>query len=72
MKADNIKPEHVRAFMDKRGLQSKTQANLEKSSMSRVFRWGYERGYVKSNPCQGVSKFSKKARDVYTPDEHYY
>lgn len=72
MKADNIKPEHVRAFMDKRGLQSKTQANHEKSSMSRVFRWGYERGYVKSNPCQGVSKFSKKARDVYTPDEHYY
>ncbi|ECC9940534.1 integrase, partial [Salmonella enterica subsp. enterica] len=27
--ADNIRPEHVRTFMDKRGLQSKTQANHE-------------------------------------------
>lgn len=40
--------------------------------MPRVFRWGYERGLVKSNPCQGVSKFSSKDRDVCTPDEHYY
>ncbi|AUU90226.1 integrase [Enterobacteriaceae bacterium ENNIH3] len=72
VKADSIKPEHVRAYMDKRGLQSRTQANHEMSSMSRVYRWGYERGFVKGNPCQGVSKFPKKDRDVYTPDEHYY
>lgn len=72
VKADNIKPEHVRAYMDKRGLQSRTQANHEMSSMSRVYRWGYERGYAKGNPCQGVSKFPKKDRDVYIPDEHYY
>ncbi|EBX2183582.1 tyrosine-type recombinase/integrase [Salmonella enterica] len=71
VKADSIKPEHIRAYMDKRGLQSKTQANHEKSSMSRVFRWGYERGLVKGNPCQGVSKFSVKVRDFYFTDEEY-
>lgn len=71
VRADYIKPEHVRAYMDKRGLKSKTQANHEKSSMSRVFRWGYERGYVKGNPCQGVSKFSVKSRDYYITDEEY-
>ncbi|EOK0212601.1 tyrosine-type recombinase/integrase [Escherichia coli] len=71
MKADNIKPAHVRLYMDKRGLKSKTQANHEKASMSRVFRWGYERGYVKGNPCQGVSKFSLKPRDYYFMDEEY-
>lgn len=71
MKADSIKPEHVRAYLDKRGMQSKTQANQEKSSMSRAFRWGYERGYVKGNPCQGVSKFSVKSRDYYITDEEY-
>ncbi|MEQ6971292.1 tyrosine-type recombinase/integrase [Pectobacterium polaris] len=70
-KADSIKPEHVRRFMDLRGKKSRTQANQEKSSMSRVFRWGYERGYVKSNPCVGVSKFSVKARDVYINDAVY-
>ncbi|WP_276641381.1 tyrosine-type recombinase/integrase [Siccibacter turicensis] len=69
--ADNIRPEHVRAFMDKRGLQSKTQANHEMSSMSRVYRWGYERGYVKRNPCTGVSKFKAAVRDRYVTDKEY-
>ncbi len=39
--------------------------------MSRVFKWGYERGYVRGNPCAGVSKFSVKARDVYITDAEY-
>lgn len=71
MKADLIKPEEVRQFMDRRGLKSKNQANQEMSSMSRVFRWGFERGYVKGNPCAGVSKFSLKAREQYITDEDY-
>ncbi|HAT2340379.1 MULTISPECIES: tyrosine-type recombinase/integrase [Citrobacter] len=71
VKADVIKPEDVRQFMDRRGLQSKNQANQEMSSMSRVYRWGYERGYVKGNPCAGVSKFSLKAREQYITDEDY-
>lgn len=71
VKADNIKPEHVRTFMDKRGLQSKTQANHEMASMSRVYKWGYERGYVKSNPCAGVMKFKAVKRDRYITDEEY-
>ncbi|MDF7681239.1 tyrosine-type recombinase/integrase [Enterobacteriaceae bacterium ESL0689] len=69
--ADAIKPEHIRIYMDKRGLKSKTQANHEKSSMSRVYRWGYERGYVKSNPCTGVSKFKSVPRSRYITDAEY-
>ncbi|MGL9724665.1 tyrosine-type recombinase/integrase [Sodalis sp. (in: enterobacteria)] len=68
---NNIKPEHVRTFMDKRGLQSKTQANHEMASMSRVYRWGYERGYAKSNPCAGVMKFKAVKRDRYITDDEY-
>lgn len=71
MKADGIKPEYVREFMDKRGLQSKTQANHEMASMSRVYRWGYERGYVKANPCAGVMKFKTVKRERYITDEEY-
>lgn len=71
VKADQVKPEDVRQFMDRRGLQSKNQANQEMSSMSRVYRWGYERGYVKGNPCAGVSKFSLKAREQYITDGDY-
>ncbi|HBT2454354.1 tyrosine-type recombinase/integrase [Klebsiella aerogenes] len=71
MKADDIKIEQVRIYMDKRGVSSKNQANQEVSSMSRVFGWGFERGYVKGNPCKGIRKFTLIDRDVYIPDEDY-
>lgn len=71
MRADDIKIEMVRIYMDKRGQRSINQANQELGGMSRVFSWGYERGYVKGNLCKGVRKFSLKARDVYVTDEEY-
>ncbi len=71
MLPDNIKPEHIRKYMDKRGLKSKTQANREKTLLSRVFGWGYERGLVKINPCKGVRQFKEKARDRYISDKEY-
>lgn len=71
MRADDIKIEQVRIFMDKRGTESKTQANHELASMSRVYGWGYERGYVKGNPCKGVRKFTAKPRTAYITDQQY-
>lgn len=71
MKADAIKIEQVRIYMDQRGMSSKNQANQEVSSMSRVFGWGFERGYVKGNPCRGIRKYTLVDRDVYIPDEDY-
>ncbi|HEC7511646.1 TPA: tyrosine-type recombinase/integrase [Salmonella enterica subsp. enterica serovar Muenchen] len=71
MKADDIKIEQVRIYMDKRGVTSKNQANQEVSSMSRVFGWGFERGYVRNNPCKGIRKFTLVDRDVYILDEDY-
>lgn len=71
MRADDIKIEQVRIYMDKRGVTSKNQANQEISSMSRVFGWGFERGYVRNNPCKGIRKFTLVDRDVYIPDEDY-
>ncbi|BDH46437.1 integrase [Salmonella enterica subsp. enterica serovar Choleraesuis] len=71
MRADDIRIEQVRIYMDKRGTVSKNQANQELSSMSRVFGWGYERGYVKGNPCKGIRKFTLADRDVYIPDADY-
>jgi integrase len=71
MNPDNIKPEHVRKYMDKRGVKSRTQANREKAFMSRVFRWGYERGKVKMNPCKGVKQFREHARTRYITNSEY-
>lgn len=52
-------------------MSSKNQANLEVASISRVFGWGFERGYVKGNPCKGIRKFTLTDRDVYIPDKDY-
>ncbi|GAB6017137.1 MAG: tyrosine-type recombinase/integrase [Serratia ureilytica] len=68
---DAIKPEHIRKYMDKRGLKSRIQANREKAFTSRVFRWGYERGLVKGNPCKGVKQFKEKTRTRYVTDTEY-
>ncbi|KMK15959.1 integrase [Pluralibacter gergoviae] len=71
MKPGNIKPEHIRQYMDKRGVKSRVQANREKAFMSRVFRWAYERGKVKMNPCRGVKQFKEQARTRYVTDTEY-
>lgn len=71
MPPGSIKPEHIRKYMDKRGLKSRTQANREKAFISRVFRWGYERGMVKGNPCRGVKQFKEVARDRYITNAEY-
>ena len=63
-----VESPHIRKYMDKRGQNSKVQANREKAFFSRVFRWAYERGKVKSNPCQGVRQFKEKARTRYITD----
>ncbi|WP_422824234.1 tyrosine-type recombinase/integrase [Xenorhabdus thailandensis] len=72
MAPDNVKPEHVRKYMDKRRLKSKTQANREKTFLSRVYKWGYERGMVKGNPCKGVQQYKEKARERYITDAEYH
>jgi integrase len=71
MKADAVGPQHVRAYLDKRGLKSRVQANREKAFFSRSFRWAYERGKVKMNPCKGVKQFKERARTRYITDEEY-
>lgn len=71
MPPDSIKPEHVRKYLDKRGVKSRTQANREKAFMSRVYRWGFERGYVKCNPTKGVKQFKETGRDRYITHEEY-
>lgn len=71
MPPDAIKPEYIRKYMDKRGLKSRTQANREKAFTSRVFRWGFERGLVKGNPCKGVKQFKEKSRTRYITNKEY-
>ncbi|OIV46421.1 integrase, partial [Sodalis sp. TME1] len=71
MSPNDINPIHIRKYMDIRGVKSQVQANREKAFLSRVFRWGYERGLVTANPCQGVRQFSEKPRERYITEKEY-
>ncbi|MCX8958354.1 integrase [Erwinia psidii] len=71
MSPNDIKPQHIRKYMDMRGAKSIVQANREKAFMSRVFRWAYERGLVKMNPCQGVRQYTETPRERYVTDREY-
>lgn len=71
MDPDRVEPQHIRLYMDKRGLRSRVQANREKSFFSRVYRWAYERGLVKRNPCKGVRQFKETPRNKYITDVEY-
>ena len=71
MAPNDIKPQHVRKYMDKRGMSSVIQANREKAFLSRFFRWASERGLVKVNPCTGVRQFTETPRDRYITDAEY-
>lgn len=66
-----VEPRHVRAYMDRRGQSSRVQANREKAFFSRMFRWAFERGKVKHNPCQGVRQFKEQSRTRYITDREY-
>lgn len=69
MHVNNIKPQHIRAYMDQR--TAKKQANLEKAYMSAVFKWGYQRGMASRNPCTGVDNYRLPSRDRYITDAEY-
>lgn len=72
MDPDSVKPQHIRQYMDKRGVAAPVQANREKAFLSRVYGWAYERGMVKGNPCKGVRQFKEEERERYITDEEYY
>ena len=71
MLPENIKPKHVYAYLDARGVTSKTRANREKSLLSSVFSTMVRWGIVESNPCKVVKSFTEKPRDRYVEDWEY-
>lgn len=69
---ENIKPHHVRTYLDVRGKSAKARANREKALLSHVFNKAREWGYTDApNPCQGVKGFTEAGRDRYVTDDEF-
>lgn len=66
---DEIKPKHIRQYLDLRGQTAKIRANREKALFSLIYNYAREIGYTDAtNPCQGVKGFTEKGRDAYIED----
>lgn len=68
---NSVAPATIRKYMDMRGKTSRYRANRELSLLTVIFAHGFERGYVTSNPCKGVAKFTEKARINYVEPDAY-
>ena len=69
---DEIKPMHIRMYLDRRGKEAKVRANREKALFSHIFNKAREWGYTdRENPCRGVEGFAEAGRDHYVRDEVY-
>jgi site-specific recombinase XerD len=69
--SNKIKAPDVRKYLDMRCARSLVQANREKAFLSRLYKWGFERGLVDHNPCYGVRNFKESPRDKYIEDFEY-
>lgn len=78
MSPNDIKPHHVRLFMDKlasskgkAGKPANATANRHKACLQKICSWAYQRGKIKTNPCIGVEKLKERARTRYISDNEY-
>lgn len=69
---EEIRPQHIRQYLDWRGKSSHTRANREKALFSHI--WNVARSWGLTdlpNPCLGIKGFSLKGRDIYVEDSIY-
>lgn len=71
MDVADIKPVHVRQFLNARGVKAKVRATREKALLSHVLNKGREWGWLETaNPCAGVKGWGSE-RDRYVTDEEF-
>lgn len=67
---NDIKPEHIRLYMDWRGKTAKVRANREKALFSHIWNMARAWGITSlPNPCSGIKGFSEKGRSIYIEDD---
>ena len=70
---NDIRPVHIREYLDWRSKTAKVRANREISLFSHIFNKAREWGYTDNeNPCRGVSRNKETGRDVYVDDDVFW
>lgn len=67
-----MRPLHIRGYMDVRGKVAKVRANREKALLSHIFNKAREWGYTDApNPCAGIKGFPEPGRDKYVEQAEF-
>jgi len=61
----NITKREVQDWVDDLAAASKSSATRAVNQLAAIFGWGIKRGYIDSNPCIGVERFSIKPRERF-------
>jgi integrase len=70
---NDIRPVHIREYLDWRSQTAKIRANREVALFSHIFNKAREWGYTANdNPCRGVKKNKERGRDVYVTDDMFW
>lgn len=70
---NDIRPVHIREYLDWRSQSAKIRANREIALFSHIFNKAREWGYTdRENPCRGVKKNKEAGRDVYVTDVMFW
>lgn len=70
MEIDSIAPPQIQEWVDLLGVSSPSSATRAVNQFAAILNWGIRRGYLKTNPCYGVERFTLPARDRFLlPDE---
>lgn len=64
----DIKPMHVRQYLDARAKTAPVRANREVATLSAVMKWARNWGYIEHNPCHKVGKIPETPRTRYVSD----
>ena len=67
---DQVKPEYIRLYLNKRSLESEHRAGREVSVLGMLYRFALERGWTKFNPVSAIKRKKLPGRrDVYIEDD---
>lgn len=69
---DEIRPQHIRQYLDWRGKSSPVRANREKALFSHIWNKARSWGLTNlANPCAGIKGHKEAGRSIYIEDDVY-
>lgn len=71
MAPTDVKPMHIRQYLDARGKNTPVSANREVATMSAIMKQARNWGVIEHNPCLKIGRLPEKPRERYVTNEEW-